>query len=187
MTLIVEDGSNVANANSFADIETIRLYAVEHGHDLPAFDSDLEKLILKGSSYLNTREDEFIGCITYNDQTMCWPRKYVYSETDYDLVLTSGRTILMNEIPSILINALGEIVVAQYLEIPLYPVAPDADERPGTFASEETIGPIITKFKERTGGSDRVSKMPTVIPAVEAILKPLLSSAMRTTPWSIRV
>ena len=52
ITITVEDGSNVANANSFVTIAEARSYAVERGVTLSATDDDVAVQIIKAKTIL---------------------------------------------------------------------------------------------------------------------------------------
>jgi len=79
MALIIEDGSIVANADSYVTVAEFRAYATKRGvTTLPVDDADCEPLLIRAMDYLATLEDRFKGCRVSADQMLSWPRKNVY-------------------------------------------------------------------------------------------------------------
>lgn len=56
--LILEDGTGVSNANSYADVEFLDDYAGPRGLPLPITDEDKEKFLIIAFDYLQFRLDE---------------------------------------------------------------------------------------------------------------------------------
>jgi hypothetical protein len=85
MALIIEDGTNVANADSFATVAECRTYADNRGLTLPAADADVEVLLRKGTDYLNSIESKFQGYRYYyaDGQALCFPRGDIYEFDRY--------------------------------------------------------------------------------------------------------
>lgn len=71
MALIVEDGSNVANANSYASEATIVAYAASRGVTMPN-DASLLVNVTKAMDYIEIQE--FADEPTYDDQALAFPR-----------------------------------------------------------------------------------------------------------------
>lgn len=74
MALIVEDGSNVANANSYNTVAEIRTFASLRGLSLPVDDSDVEILAIKATDYLEGFRDKYRGSKTNVGQALQFPR-----------------------------------------------------------------------------------------------------------------
>lgn len=137
MALIIEDGSNVANANSFATVAECRAYAEARGLDLPVDDTDVEPLLVKAADYINSLEEKFQGYRYFYDvgQALSFPRENIYIHGRY----------VGGEIPEELKNAQCQFAV-------------DANENdllaPGTGREviEKKIGPLTTKWNP-TGNS----------------------------------
>ncbi len=74
MALIVEDGSNVPDADSYISAVDFRAWAdsLGEGADLPATDPELEALLLNAMYPLEA--ECWLGSRTYSDQSLSFPR-----------------------------------------------------------------------------------------------------------------
>lgn len=82
MALVVEDGSLVANANSYVNRADYIAYAADYGVTiLDAVAADVE--LLQAARYLDSMESEMKGMRTDRDQSMAWPRNGVTIEEWY--------------------------------------------------------------------------------------------------------
>ena len=148
MALIVEDGTGVSGANSYADLATIRAYAEARQVTLPA-DPNLEAFVLKGMDYL---EGKKLGLLA-----LTWP--------------LDGGT-LCNKVPlaetlARLQQGLAQLCIEQQGGVDLAPTRTEA------FVVEETVGPLTTKYSDKHGGGPgSAPDMPTV----DNILGPLLAA-----------
>ena len=99
MAIIVEDGTGVAGANSYAGAATITAYALDRGITLPA---SIDAMIFRAMDFLESFSARFIGTRATRDQALSWPRQYVQIDGfDYPSTL----------LPPQLINALAELVI----------------------------------------------------------------------------
>lgn len=105
MALTVEDGSIVANANSYVSVGTADTYFEDRNSSEWAAASDEQKLacLLYAAQWLDNRYD-WQGQIVDDTQELMWPRIGVY-DTQY-------RTISSTTIPSCLLAAQCEAAVA---------------------------------------------------------------------------
>lgn len=83
MAIVVEDGTIVANANSYVSEATLTAYATARGITLTG---DLEELLIKAMDYIESLD--FIGVKYTRDQGLQWPRAdvvidYYYRDVDY--------------------------------------------------------------------------------------------------------
>lgn len=78
MTLIVEDGTGIDNANSYVTLAEARAYALARGVTLSATDSVVEILVIKAMDYLESLDSQFKGVRKTDTQELSWPRDYVY-------------------------------------------------------------------------------------------------------------
>jgi len=155
MALIIEDGSNVAGANSYVDLADCRTYALARGVTLTAVDADLEVFLIKANDYLESFRDKFKGSRTNDDdQPLQWPRSLVYIDS-----------ILFDEdsIPQLLIDAQCQLAIEQTNG---FDFSPTFD---GGFVVLEQVGPIVQKYSERIRTST-VPKMSTF----DALINPLV-------------
>ena len=159
ITITVEDGSNVANANSFVTIVEARAYAVERGVTLSAPDDDVAVQIIKAKDYLESFANRYQGEMTNADQALQWPRTDVY--------LYGSETVFpSNAIPKELKAAQNATVVALAQGVDIMPNYSASD-----FVTREKVGPIETEYADPT----KVGIVPT-LSAVDSLLAPLFGS-----------
>lgn len=157
MALVVEDGSIVANADSYADLAFARDYATARGVTLPADDAEAEALAYKAMDYLEGKRGEFQGDKADPlNQSLQWPRKNVKIDcVDFPV----------DAIPKELKQAQARLMMEASAGVEIQPT------RTGGFVIEDTTGPLTTKYSERIG----VSAEPTIT-AVDALLEPLFKA-----------
>lgn len=74
--LIIEDGSGVANANSYVTVAEYRAYATPRGVSLPVSDAECETQLILAMDYLEVQC--WRGIAAYDDQSLAMPRDEVY-------------------------------------------------------------------------------------------------------------
>lgn len=156
--LIVEDGSIVANANSFVDEAQIVQHAAMRGVALP-FTTDAEKdavavLGILAADYL--RILPWRGEIVSTAQTMPWPRKNMNLTPDWP----------DNVIPMAVTEAQMQLAMLSNGGTVLIPTGEGLG-----FIIKEKIGPIETMYSEKVG----ISKdgLP-ILPGISMLLNPWL-------------
>ena len=159
ITITVEDGSNVANANSFVTVAEVRSYAVERGVTLSATDDDVAVQIIKAKDYLESFANRYQGEMTNADQALQWPRIDVY-------LYGSEVAFPSNAIPKELKSAQCAAILAIAEGVDIMP-----NYSASNFVTEETVGPITTKYADPT----KVGILPTLT-AVDSLLAPLFGS-----------
>lgn len=90
--IIVEDGSVVANANSYVTVAELQAFAADRGID--TFTGDESELLIQAMDYLEIQN--YIGLKLNRDQELQWPRADVYID---------GYYLQANTIPKELKNA----------------------------------------------------------------------------------
>lgn len=98
MTLIVEDGTIVANSNSYISTANFTTYATARGYTLVL---GAETLLVQAMDYLESLK--FIGYKRTKEQTLQWPRSFAKIDSWWVDPLT---------IPQLLIDAQCEIAMA---------------------------------------------------------------------------
>ena len=104
MTLIIEDGSQVADANSYVTLPEARGYASARGVALSAVDSELEAIALKAMDYLESFANRFKGDRVSRDQSLSWPRvnveieQFTWASTEIPRQVVSAQLALIVEI-----------------------------------------------------------------------------------------
>lgn len=154
MALLIEDGSGVENAASYATVSEARLYASARGITLSVVDADVEVLLTKALDYVESFRDRFKGDKLNGTGYLQWPRLNV----DLD-----GFAVESDEIPLELVNAQIQAAI-EYLTVdPLGTVSTAAVRR-------EKVGPLEVEYAVASGDLAFVN-----MPKVDALLTPLLS------------
>ncbi len=139
MTIIVEDGSGIPNANSYVSLVDARGILNPLGQDLNANDITAEQEILNGMNYIESFSERYQGIKTNSDQLLQWPRLGVLI---YDNQIDS------NVIPQNLIN--GQVFAA-YEFSQGNVLQPTVDGR--SRASAEVVGGVKVSYFD-TGAMD---------------------------------
>ena len=114
MALVVEDGSIVADANSYATVAEIKAYALTRGSNLNAKqDTQVEILAIKAMDWLEAQRARYQGYKTDPvNQTLQWPRGDVYIDCyEFD----------ENSIPQQLKDAQCQLCIEQNNGVELFP------------------------------------------------------------------
>lgn len=146
MALIVEDGTGVVGANSYADLTYLRDFAVVRGAALSNDDAAVEAQAIRAMDYL---EGQGLGLLT-----VTWPLPYGR------LCSLSAEAALVR-----LAAAQAALCIEQQNGVDLAPA------RTSDFITEETVGPITTKYSDKFGPT---AGLPPAMPAVMVWLRPLL-------------
>lgn len=156
VALIIEDGTGVANADSYITLVEARAYAAKRGLSLPASpagDAELEQLLIKAMDYIEAKRDEFQGTKTESDQSLQWPRSGVTID---------GFEIDDDFIPKALKDAQAQLAVdGQTTD--LMPAGT------GREVIKEKVDVIEVQYAEQGSGS-----VQPVFTKAEALLAPLL-------------
>ncbi|MBA3352279.1 MAG: hypothetical protein H0U23_07630 [Blastocatellia bacterium] len=169
MALIVEDGSGVANANSFNTLAEIRAYATARGATLGT-DEAVEVFAILAMDYLASLEPRLKGRRTLFSQELIFPREFVYY-----IGYLSYPGYPDDEIPPQIKSAQSQLVLEQHAGVPLMP----------TRVAQPTlirrkVGPIE---REWSPGGETITPY---IPSVDALLFNFLNSGVFTLR-SVRV
>lgn len=109
MALIIEDGSIVANANSYNTDAELVVYAAARNLSLPATETERDVLQIKAMDFLNSVEQQYQGRRVSRDQSVSFPRVNVWIN---DFIVHS------DEIPSHLKNAQHEAsIISQTINL----------------------------------------------------------------------
>lgn len=168
--IIVEDGTGVANANSFVSVEDARTYAEARGVEFPADDDEVASMLIRAADYLEAQECRFQGKRTSSSQALAWPRTGVVLNCD---------DVPPNVIPKSLIAAQVQLAMAIAAGFDLQP-----NISPQDYVTREKVGPIETEYADPVS----VGIMPTFT-AANALLAPLFGecAANRFALRTIRV
>lgn len=120
ITINVEDGTGVADANSYVSVADVRTYATNRGVALlaadgtAATDDDVAAMLIKATDYLETRGQQYAGKPATAVQALSWPRQWATQ------ICTS------TQIPKALIKAECELVLVLNEGVDLFPVTTTA-------------------------------------------------------------
>jgi hypothetical protein len=155
MALIVEDGTIVANANSYISETEYQAWADARfsasRSTAPVDDAAAEVLILRAMDYFETLD--FQGSLEQKDQPLQWPRSWV---------VIDGYAPDADSIPKEVKNSLYELTYAEEL-------GEGYSEKIDRKVESETIGPISVTYS--SSSSERV-----IYPSISRWLKKLLRS-----------
>lgn len=155
MALIVEDGTLVANADSYISLADAKTYAALRGISLSATDATADIQLRKAFDYLESLRSRYKGAKSDSAQLTQWPRKCVWVD---------GEELSSATIPTSLQYAQVQYAAAINSGVDLAPVSDG-----GAFITRETVGPITTEYSDKIGSSG----VPT-IRAADALLEPLM-------------
>lgn len=154
ITIVVEDGSGVTNANSYVSVADARIYASNRGVELPLDDDELAAMLIRSTDYLEAQACRFQGKPTSTTQALQWPRTGVFLNED---------EVPSNVIPKSLIAAQVQLAMAINAGFDLQP-----NVSPQDYVTREKVGPIETEYADPLS----VGIMPTFT-AANALLAPL--------------
>jgi len=118
MALIIEDGSNVASANSYGTVTGFTAYGKARNAHVHGADDLLESHLIKGMDFIEAQHAKFQGQITTEGQALQWPRLDVYVD---------GLSISSTTIPNILIYALYALAMESFAGNDLQPTRQEKD------------------------------------------------------------
>lgn len=172
MTLIVENGTQVANANSYLALADVVNYCTSRGLDFPSDPVIGEQQIMRAMDYLENLGPRYYGAqVSPLTQALEWPRQRVPIATEQTVSLDYGveyvNTLYLDitVIPPRLKNALC-ILASITGTVNLTPVVDSMA------TIRKTIGPLTTEFSQTLGTS-----LSPLMPGVDAMLAPLLQPA----------
>ncbi|WLJ71190.1 hypothetical protein [Sphingomonas phage Birtae] len=165
MALIVEDGSGIANANTYADLDFIRAYATARGVSLSDDDAVLEPVVMNVMDFIESRS--FNGTRIYIDG-LSFPRAGIAID---------GVSIPANVIPSQLMRAEAQLVID--VAITGVELLPSGNSEP--IVKREKVGPLETEFfaPDAIGAADT--------PLASALLAPFIRGQGAFTFKTVRV
>ncbi|QBZ71753.1 hypothetical protein [Pseudomonas phage KP1] len=166
IAIVVEDGTNVAGANSYQDVAAVRLYAENRGVVLPVSNDEVAAMLIKTIDYLEAQACLYQGKMTYADQSLQWPRTGVILNCD---------EVPPNVIPKSLISAQAQLLIAINAGFDLQPNFSYKD-----YVIKKKVGPIEKEFVDPT----KVGISPT-LGAADALLAPLFGQCA-SDKFSIR-
>lgn len=163
MSLIVETGENVAGAESYCTVVDATIYFSNRNKTAwaaLASDAIREGYLRAATDFMEQRYRlAWKGYRKYSTQSLSFPRELVYLEKQANIDTLLSDTIVPNEVKS----ACAELA----LKASTYTdgLLPDLED----VISEETIGPITTKY-------DRRKPISRIYKSIDAMLSPYLKN-----------
>ena len=154
--LIVENGTGLTNANSYASVAEFKTYATDRGltESLALSDAVIESSLIKASDYLEANYyDAWKGTPTNIGQSLAWPRDGVYID---------GVLLADNVIPQKLKNANIELAIRAGAGSELLP-----DE--GQRVKREKVDVLEVEYNENYSAEPKY-------PLISRMLAPFLES-----------
>lgn len=166
-TLVVEDGSRPAGAETYATATELRAYSLARGTDMSAIsDADCEELLVKAMDYLQGQP--YKGSSVASDQSLDWPRAGAYVD---------GWLVSSTAIPRQLVYAQCALAIEAQTN-DLQPTVTTAGQR-GPVTGEAVSGAVSVTY----ANPGRVLNVPSFAKA-DALLRTLLNrsglTAVRT-------
>jgi hypothetical protein len=174
MTLIVENGSGLANAESYVSVNDAAAYAAARGLTFPASPAaKAEQALRRATAWLDGRyRSRFLGQRKNGrDQALEWPR---INACDRD-----GNELAPGEIPVEIVNATIEAAVREMAS----PGGLSPDVTPGKVKKRAKVDTIEVEYAVGTGTA--YDQRP-VVGVIDGILSSLLGSASPYVARAVR-
>lgn len=163
MSLVIETGASLSNANSYVSLVDATSYAVDYGLSSAwsmATEASQEEALRLGTQYIDLEySDRFKGNKTTRDQALAWPRTNV--------VDSDGFTYNSDEMPVCLKYAVVEAAIRVLDGDSLLGVI----EEPGIIRYEKITAGTIEDETEYVDGKSQVPSYPKI----DALLRPILT------------
>jgi hypothetical protein len=157
MSLIVEDGSIVANANSYVTVDEIRDYANDRGFNLSIADPVIVQNAILAMDYLQSKN--YQGCMVEPlSQPLLWPREDVF---------VNQNIFPSDQIPQQLKNAQIELTIASVDS----ELLDDGSGNNDNIKSEEISGEL--KFEYFDSNGDNIFKSQRVNSYLNQLVSPI--------------
>lgn len=157
MSLIVEDGTGVANANSYVSVADFKTYALARKITVPSATDDCEALLIKAMDYLEIIR--FRGVLKLDAQPLQWPRTTVDC---WNMIMPVAFSINLAKAQCVL------AVAAQTIDL----LPATAANRRGPLISQSVYGAVSQTFGLPTAGAD----FTPYIPQIRLLLRGLLAN-----------
>ncbi|URA06799.1 virion protein [Xanthomonas phage Langgrundblatt1] len=167
IVITVEDGTGVANANSYVSVADVKAYAEQRGVSLPSTDDEIAAMIIKATDYLESFACKYQGRKTDCAQSLQWPRTGV---------VMCCEDFPSNQIPKQLKSAQASAVLIQNEGLVLQPNVTAQD-----YVIEETVGPITTKYANPIQAG-----ISATFTALESLLEPLFFASCGQVGFALR-
>jgi hypothetical protein len=160
MSLVVEDGTNVPNANSYVTDVEYTDYAAKRGITVGATAPEREVELIKGMDYLASYRDRYRGGRTWDDQVLDWPRAIGLTDIPFPATVLKEAQILA-------------AIASRTMK--LFPVVTASDK----FATRKTVGPLTVEYQSSSsaGGYGRQR-----LPQIDSLLRQIFGGGAGQVP-----
>jgi hypothetical protein len=168
MTIIIEDGTGVATAESYLSVADADSYHAARGHlDWDALDTEDKEIYLRQATDYLTQAYRlrWKGYRTHSTQALDWPRANVQLPDVSFTYAGYGAYVPFNQVPTEVQRACAELA----LKAVDGPLAPDIERS----VSREVVGPIDITY-------DPAAPLVTRFRAIDLLLAPLLAGSSNT-------
>ena len=150
MSLIVEDGTGLADADSYISLDGARAYALKYGYTLPVGDAEANVKLRKGAVYVDLFEGSFPGQRLVDTQSLAWSRINAYKCAGQDQICLPSDSVPL------------EIQYAQVIAASFYATGLDVranDDGLGVSA-KEVVGAVKVAYFDngKTGKSTEITE-----------------------------
>ena len=136
MTITVEDGTIIPDANSYVTVGEFTAYAAARNIVLPADDEAKEALLIKAMDYIEMYDLRYRGVRYDTEQALSWPRVYSYVRTGIPAALKKLQMVLA--------------VVSMSTD--LLPVVTGSSQA----ITRETVGPITLEYTDESNSAPSI-------------------------------
>lgn len=152
MGLVIEDGTNVTGANSYASADDMYLYAAERNIPISNDPIVLEGLLMKAMDYIETFSGRFNGARSVAGQPLSFPRS-VYSQYGYQTSILVPADIKKAQIVLAIAASTTDL-------LPVVAAGAEMD------VTKKTVGPITVEYEKTT------HTVTPRVPLADALLRP---------------
>lgn len=163
MAIVIEDGTGVETANSYASVAETQAYAAAHGVTL-ADAAAVEQMLLDAALYLESLK--YKGERTHAVQALSWPR----SDVEHD-----GRTFASDAVPTAIVRAQMQLVLELHAGILLWESA-SAVASGKKFVKRKKVDVLETEYATPAEMGAEGGAAAASIPKVDAMLAPFRRS-----------
>lgn len=172
--MIVEDGTIVADANSYVTVAFVDAYALSYGFTFTGTQVEKEQAILRAMLYIESFERKFCGSRTSTAQTLAWPRTGVINQV-------TGEAIDANTIPVELKRAVAEGAIAELAEPEILTKTLNSSDM-NLVRKREKLGPMEREYEY----SPNVLVDGQVFRRLKDFLDPLICSGKGKSQYTVR-
>lgn len=145
MAFVVEDGTGLPDANSYATDTDMVAYFVDRGVDLTGFSAtQIQQALVRATDYMETNF-KFVGFKESNDQNLSWPRVVDFDDRD---------GFPFDRIPQPLVVALYQYAL-EALYSSLYPGGQLAAPDPSPGSGGAVLSAPVSRTRKKIGDLEK--------------------------------